>query len=123
MIREGYVSVDTALALKAAGFNLRCRYLYRLEGGKHVMRCARLESDFNAGDLMSCPSLGLATRWIREKGHHVYASFDPVSSCFRFVVQSMDVPYSVSSENVFNSYEEAMEMGIMRALGIMSFFK
>lgn len=123
MIREGYVSVDTAKALKAAGFNLRCRYLYRLESGKHVMRCARLESDFNAGDLMSCPSLGTATRWIREKGHHVYAQFGHAAGKWRFVVESVSVPFGINGECVFDTYEDAIEGGIMKALELISNFK
>lgn len=75
MEERDYVSFDTALALKKAGFNYSCRYYYTKEDAPDM--CVwRTTSEYNQTNynnevygkyiLCSAPTLWQAQKWLRE---------------------------------------------------------
>lgn len=123
MIEESYVSFDTAKLLKEAGFDVPCNSYYELEGGEVVRKDSIGSSDYNAYEDTVCsrPTQALAARWLREVHHYAicvwfskdhekwfYAHGDMDNIAF-------DTDYNIS-EFIFDSYEEALEVGIVQVL-------
>lgn len=123
MIEEIYVSFDTAKLLKEAGFDVPCNSYYELEGGEVVRKDSIGSSDYNAYEDTVCsrPTQALAARWLREVHHYAicvwfskdhekwfYAHGDMDNMAF-------DTDYNIS-EFIFDSYEEALEVGIVQVL-------
>lgn len=123
MIEESYVPFDTAKLLKEAGFDVPCNSYYELEGGEVVRKDSIGSSDYNAYEDTVCsrPTQALAARWLREVHHYAicvwfskdhekwfYAHGDMDNMAF-------DTDYNIS-EFIFDSYEEALEVGIVQVL-------
>lgn len=72
MDEKDYVSFETALSLKAAGFNYPCRYYYTREGAPEgsVWHTTSEDAtvDYNRTVYARCymPSLWKAQKWLRE---------------------------------------------------------
>lgn len=122
-ICEQFVSFDTAKILKDAGFDVPCNSYYELEGGEVVRKDSIGSSDYNAYEDTVCsrPTQALAARWLREVHHYAicvwfskdhekwfYAHGDMDNMAF-------DTDYNIS-EFIFDSYEEALEVGIVQVL-------
>ena len=121
MIKESYVSFETARLLKEAGFDVPCDNYYDKDGF--------FRGDFKA---YMCPTQALAARWLREvHGIHVssnifmdsandsdgntvdewtYWSFDLFDNSGRIIEESDDR---------YDSYEEALEAGLKRGLELI----
>ena len=102
---------------------MRCNSYYELEGGEVVRKDSIGSSDYNAYEDTVCsrPTQALAARWLREVHHYAicvwfskdhekwfYAHGDMDNMAF-------DTDYNIS-EFIFDSYEEALEVGIVHVL-------
>lgn len=124
MIEESYVSFDTAKLLKEAGFeaNLKTIFVEEERGEWAFWDSGAKRSDYNYfDDTIACPTQALAARWLREVHHYAicvwfskdhekwfYAHGDMDNIAF-------DTDYNIS-EFIFDSYEEALEVGIVQVL-------
>lgn len=124
---EAHVSLEVANLLKQAGFNWECRgYFDGTEFHPNgSVECTNYNSD--TCKYLKAPTLDVVQRWLREvKGIHICVKADTASiNCKYFVtVIISDTKWgNVQDENketiLFNTYEEAQEAGIKRALEII----
>ena len=133
---EYYISFEVSQLLKEAGFDWKCRCYYETSG--RLRGTTRgdfnnynlpfvLENNGPVIQLYSAPTLEVAQRWLREvKGLHICVKADEASiNCKYFVtVIVSDTNWgNVQDENkktiLFNTYEEAQEAGIKKALEII----
>lgn len=107
MIKESYVSFDTAKLLKEAGFEAECGFIVDDDGRK-----------------LYRPTQALAARWIREV-HDTFVKMERVGSFdgkeFRFYWSYSLISVSTAclksiSGGRYDSYEEALEVGIAKCL-------
>ena len=135
MIEESYVSLESARLLKEAGFDVECDWFYINDGSVDTGIVVRSTSprDHNMGaGFLSRPTLALAARWLREvHGIHVssnifmdsandsdgntvdewtYWTFDLFDNSGRIIEESDDR---------YDSYEEALEVGLKFGLKVI----
>lgn len=126
MIKEQFVSFDTAKLLKEAGFDVPCKSYYELEDGEEVRKDSIGLSDYNAYEDAVCsrPTQALAARWLREV-HDTFVKMERVGSFdgkeFRFYWSYSLIRVSTAclksiSGGRYDSYEEALEVGIAKCL-------
>ena len=116
MIKEDYVSFETAKLLKEKGFNERCLKEY-YNGG--VLSDITIEAKYNTIDnQISAPTLQMAQKWLREV-YGIDFSIeinDPAISDRKYYV----VIWAKNCESyileLFSSYEEALEEAIKYCL-------
>ena len=107
MIKESYVSFDTAKMLKEAGFEAECGFIVDDDGRK-----------------LYRPTQALAARWLREVHHYAvcvwysaehekwfYAHGDMDNMAF-------DTDYNIS-DFIYDSYEQALEAGLREAVKLI----
>ena len=122
---EYYVSVEVAKLLKEAGFDWRCKYSYITtpEGDMPTGEEGILiEYAENINWLVSAPTLDVSQRWLRVvKGIHLYVR--PILDEHKYVVTVVvdDLTWGQVNDNNgtskrFDTYEEAQEAGIKKAL-------
>ena len=131
---EYYVSLEVAKLLKEAGFDWEIMSFYTndiTEGceSEYELRLVKFDNwnDKNKSwcDLVSCPTLEVAQRWFRVvKGIHLYVR--PILDEHKYVVTVVvdDLTWGQVNDNNgtskrFNTYEEAQEAGIKKALEII----
>ena len=131
---EYYVSLEVAKLLKEVGFNWEIMSFYTndiSEGceSEYELRLVRFDNwnGINKSwcDLVSCPTLEIAQRWLRVvKGIHLYVR--PILDEHKYVVTVVidDLTWGQVNDNNgiskrFNTYEEAQEMGIKKAIEII----
>ena len=126
MIKEQFVSFDTAKMLKEAGFDVPCTSQYT-DNGFGWDNLSRVNYN-SCKSLFSRPTQALAARWLREVHHlNVYACFDYV--CFddgerkwffmrenTMINDYTSVYFSIIS---YDSYEQALEAGLQKALKLI----
>ena len=126
MIEESYVSFDTARMLKEAGFDVPCKSYYELEDGEVVRKDCIRPYDHNCFEDTVCsrPTQALAARWLREV-HDTFVKMERVDSFdgkeFRFYWSFSIISVSTAclksiSGGRYDSYEEALEVGIAKCL-------
>lgn len=121
MIEESYVSFDTAKLLKEAGFNVPICKHYTRSKATWTTAVPEIIDDSKDCTWFPCPTQALAARWLRELHHYAicvwfskdhekwfYAHGDMDNIAF-------DTDYNIS-EFIFDSYEEALEVGIVQVL-------
>ena len=122
---ECYVSFEVAKLLKEAGFDWGCKTHYHngcldsIYGGKHDYNSERYD-DGGYNVYYSAPTLDVAQRWLREV-HHLHItifSSSQESWMFRITKQHQNLEDGVYGED-FNTYEEAQEAGIKKALELL----
>lgn len=124
MIKEQFVSFDTARMLKEAGFDENCRSSYYATGNVCYSDCNN--SGLSNG-YVSRPTQAVAARWLREKkGLHVYAIQTnlPLTKPhtteweWGYIITKVDNPNTPDKlfDMNYTTYEEAMEAGIRHAL-------
>lgn len=113
-----YVSLDIAKLLKKAGFDWAVEDYYGHNFLNHTINFANHNA---VGDEFSAPTLAVAQRWLREiKGVQVSTTNEcmgdgtPCSWGVFFDSGKFDDSECVNL--VFDSYEEALEFGIMECL-------
>jgi hypothetical protein len=131
MIHEEYVSFDTAKLLKEAGWDIPTRGIYRTNRNgdyrfveydrkSSLSNCTRCLTDGFAYEYLA-PTQALAARWIRE----VY-KLQVLSNCecdtmkWYYAIYDIDMIDPVRdihfSEDNYDTYEQAMEAGLQRAV-------
>lgn len=134
MIKEQFVSFETAKLLKEAGFDVPCRGVYVTDRtGYYEFReydnkqtkddlCWNTEDGFQYEYL--APTQSLAARWLREvHGINVFPVYQYLPEKWSYVIQ--DMAY-VNSEkgmklhtDVFDSCEESLESGLREAIKLI----
>ena len=135
MLKESYVSFDTAKLLKEVGFeaNLKTIYVEEEKDEWAFWDSGAKRSDYNYfDDTIACPTQALAARWLREAhGIHVssnifmdsandadgktvdewtFWSYDLFDNSGRIIEESDDR---------YDSYEEALEAGLQKAIKLI----
>lgn len=125
---ETYVSLEVAKLLKEAGFDWDCYKVYKTDVTENLtlFTYAKEEGYSNTSEFIcSAPTLEVAQRWLREvKGIHLYVT--TILWEHNFVVTVVvdestwgQVNNSNGAAKKFNTYEEAQETGIKKALEII----
>lgn len=121
---EYYVSLETAKMLKEAGFDWKCMKCYNhevmfdMESDEIREQCPQHSSY----DVLA-PTIDVAQRWLREvRMHDVFAS--PCNGLYFYTVRKYyhegKVDYfDYPNKDAFDTYEEALEAGIKKALEII----
>ena len=116
MNKEDYVSLEAAKLLKEKRYNCICDSLYTLEG---LLRFRSIPDNFNRLTAYSCPSLYESQKWIRETQKiHICVDFNASGWYCRLY----DIPYGefiLQTEGYKDSYEEALNAGILEALKLI----
>lgn len=126
MIKEQYISLDTARMLKDASFNVPCRRHYTKSGSTWETAVPETIDDSKSCTWFPCPTQALAARWLREVHHiNVYACFDYERFDERkwfftreHTLVNDDSAVYCSITN-YNSYEEALESGLKHGLELV----
>ncbi len=117
-MHEEYVSLDIAKLLKKAGFEWKVEDYYSHGFLHHTI----IHTNYNSvSDQYSAPTLAVAQRWLRErKGTQVSTSNECMSNgtpcSWGVFFDSGRFDDSECVNLVFDSYEEALEYGIMECL-------
>ena len=121
---ECYVSFEIAKLLKKAGFNWEVKS-YR-KGLNGIFETTSIPNNFNDGtltDWLSSPTIDVAQRWLREiKKIHIEITF---GNKWIYTLYNLTNLECLLSENEFpktrnyNTYEEAQEAGIKKAIEII----
>ena len=131
MNHECYVSLEVAKLLKEAGFDWKCRGIYVLDSEndpEYVFSTANFTNTLKEIEgyiRLSAPNLEIAQRWLRVvKQIHLYVR--PILDEHKYVVTVVvdDLTWGQVNDNNgtskrFNTYEEAQEAGIKKALEII----
>ncbi|OUO23744.1 hypothetical protein [Bacteroides sp. An322] len=122
MIKESYVSFETAKMLKEAGFDVPCTSQYT-DNGFGWDNLSRVNYN-SCKSLFSRPTQALAARWLREVYKlHVFAkrtyeyALDKFS--WGYYIQSSNYEYCKNFEIGFDSYEQAIEDGLREAIKLI----
>ncbi len=135
---EYYVSLEVAKLLKEAGFDWKQYSFYNSEG---ILINGTFAANWNDkiwdidGSKVSAPTLDIAQRWLREvKGYYIEITALENKRCvtnsdgwtFHYEYDKPKFDCDIRDEKCenistlddsFNTYEEALEAGIKRALG------
>ena len=124
---EYYVSLEVAKLLKEAGFDWKCIRYYQNDDetlyGPLVEQYKLVETNFNVAPVYmnqySAPTIEVAQTWLREvKNYDTFVvvddSYGEYASCLLHNKVNEDDYYEC-----FNTYEEALEEGIKKALELI----
>lgn len=125
MVEEQYVTFETAKMAKEKGFNESCKCFYEKVLDKVI------KWECNGGiistlrDEFLCPTQSLLARWIREK-HNIHIDSYPNASGYLYYINKTNGTLVYDSNfdgpndgGAWNSYEEAMEVGLQKALKLI----
>lgn len=124
MIEEQYVSRDTALMLKEAGFDVPIYKHYTKTGAIWTSAIPEKYNDKMDYMCFPCPTQALAARWLRDVHNvHVFAFYQYHTRMWAFYIQRL---YSCSAEagmtlslNEYETPELAMETGLQEAVKLI----
>lgn len=123
MIKEQYISLDTARMLKDASFNVPCRRHYTKSGSTWETAVPETNDESRDFTWFPCPTQALAARWLREVyGIMIVSFFDDYMSKWYYVidgVKKQSVIKCVQSASDYDNYEEAIEEGLQEALRLI----
>lgn len=119
---ESYVSLEVAELLKKAGFDWSTHYsydlyLYNTEGEKRVIDGFASTFCNEHNGLASMPTIEVAQRWLREV-MKIEVFVEPFIGFYKYVVEELK-ENGIYSEGRSESYEEALEAGIKKALELI----
>jgi len=121
------VSLELAKHLKALGFDLECRALYRPYCGDMVyensININPIAPEPAHNDWVSAPTLELAKMWFREV-HQILIEPTPITKkYFSYKIYREGEKFHTckltGNNNHLNTYEDALEAGIMYMCEIM----
>lgn len=117
---ECYVSLEVAKLLKEAGFDLECRGYY----DRQILRFNFVWDHNGKGASTQCsaPTIEVAQRWLREvKGYilEITAVRKNPDDVYKTYIEYWYNIFEKGKCGHFNTYEEAQELGIKRALEIL----
>ena len=130
---EVCVNFEVAKTLKTVGFDWDCKYVYDLMFPISCKDNKVYDDYYNKNpnrfsDLVSAPTLDVAQRWLRENKDfdiNIITDFDSVKRLYyvRYVVKDGHYKTYYITNNrsyvYFNTFEEAQEAGIKKALEII----
>lgn len=120
MITEDYVSFEIAKLLKEKGFDENCNMAFFNE----TLVDYTMFGFCTGGDLLYCPTLQMAMKWLREV-HDVHLApfpYDFENGAVRYLPEILIIsnetqqPEYVEGLNICKSYEQAVEAAIKYAL-------
>ena len=124
MIKEQFVSFETAKLLKEAGFDVPCFIQYTERGT--IWHCDCPENFNKSQCATSCPTQALAARWLREV-YGIHVMIHPYYDCSvdadgEIVDKRMYWGYMIlyaetgnlaeDNDERFDNYEQALEAGL-----------
>lgn len=116
ILREDYVSFETAKLLKEKGFDVYTPTRYDYDGGFHS------HGNHLIGDSdISAPTHQMAMKWLREK-YYIHAdpikqgNYNDCSEYYSWIVSQMGIIHRNPSVADKLSYEEAVEAACIYAL-------
>ena len=116
MIKEQFVSFDTAKMLKEAGFDVPCTSQY--SEGKWIWNVS-YPNNFNQCEFgYSRPTQALAARWLR-KVHHIDVVVDVVNEKEYCCDIYQNKQRKSIAESISSSFEEVLEDGLKYGLGLI----
>lgn len=119
--KEDYVSLGVAKLLKEKGFDEPCLSQYTKSGT--IWNCQEPENFNESEGCFSMPTLYEAQKWLRDK-HNIDIVVEPeidentdnkIGYCFDLYTDFPSVAYSL----VYETYEEALNAGILEALKLI----
>lgn len=126
---ECYVSLEIASLLKEAGFDWKCYKVYKTDMTENLTLFTYANKDGyrNTSEFIcSAPTLEVAQKWLREvKGVDINILVESISSHKQYLVS---IWFNISDksaydnavlDNRYNTYEEAQEAGIKKALELI----
>lgn len=130
MIKEQFVSFETAKLLKEAGFDVPCFNQYTERGT--IWHCDCPENFNKSQCATSCPTQALAARWLREV-HEIHVSsnifMDSANDADGKTVDEWTFwSYDLfdnsgriieESDDRYDSYEQALETGLQEAIKLI----
>ena len=117
MNHEYYVSLEVAKLLKEAGFDWEIKTFYFMDQLGETMLGNAKNHNFS-NQFISAPTLEVAQRWLREvKNIDVFAYRNEPKDKFESIV-SFNKKWSTTGMCI-NTYEEALETSIKKALEII----
>lgn len=117
MITEDYVSFETAKLLKEKGFDEKCNMAYF----NKTLVDYTMFGFCLGGDLLDCPTLQMATKWLRET-FEIHCQIDCPIVAFKFNwrygIRDLDKDEWVTLRDMgdYDTYEEACEAAIKYCL-------
>ncbi len=121
-LEDVYVSFDTAKLAKEKGFNLQLTscYFYDWEYFKQKLSTSAILKNHNADDeSYSAPTQSILQRWLRNKYNiqvYVYSHTLRNEKWGDYVVYVNNEALNDARDEEFQTYEEAMEFGLAKAL-------
>ena len=123
---ECYVSPEVAKLLREAGFDWECKeYYYNFTTTGWSLNFDDNFVNWNnwSERYISAPTLEVAQRWLRKVKQcyvHVYPMFSFEGTLEYYFVEVTYPSSCAIKQNEFNTYEEAQEAGIKKALEIIN---
>ena len=120
MIKEQFVSFETAKMLKEAGFNEHCHDIYDNVNG---FRWFKIGESTPKG-WVPCPTQALAAKWLRDVHHYTVCVWFAKDHEKWFYAHGnldnmmFDEEYSIS-DFIYDSYEQALEAGLQEAIKLI----
>lgn len=129
MIREDYVSFETAKLLTDKGFNEKCRAFY-VKSEEYGIDLFHTERSHNFNDVYpprtSAPTLQMAMKWLRKVHHYYIQVMLDGWACgghlgYYVVIQKTDSDFEMMLQDAvdevfYQTYEEACEAAIKYCL-------
>ena len=118
---EYYVSLEVAKLLKEAGFDWKCRGIYVLDSEndhEYVFSTANFTNtskEIEGYIRLSAPTLEVAQRWLRETQKYQVAILPNGLKGYAALCFLYKEPITQQFEH-YSTYEEALEIGIKKAL-------
>ena len=123
MIKEAYVSFETAKLLKEKGFEEECMYFYDWDEENEIYRICSNGGSCNEtrfSSYYSMPTQQRAMRWLREV-HNIHIDtcsiWDAIHWLYQvFVITPRTAHNSYVDKMLYTSYEQAVEAAIKYCL-------
>lgn len=120
---------DTAKIAQSKGFDWRTSWYYFKNSEERQLDQFCRTSNYNITiDKYSAPTQSLLQKWIRDtQDLHIQICIGSTliypSKCWVYYIQNdkgRTIQWNTNSDEVFNSYEEALEAGLINALNLIN---
>ena len=126
-MKEELVTFETAKLLKALGFDWSCRTMYNYKGEKSGTKMGMKGNPNNYIDYYSAPTQSLAQKWLIDvKGFVVNIDIAVLDEYFytvrdlnSYTKNNVIKPSSFSIEGFEETYEQALESGLLASLKLI----
>ena len=119
MIKEQYISLDTARMLKEASFDVPCRRHYTKSGSTWETIVPETIDESRDFTWFPCPTQTLAARWLREV-HKIHVSPDFNRKGWYYILYDITNEERLDVSDRYEiSYEQALENGIQAAIKLI----